>query len=117
MPTPQSLAVWFFVAILTNGCSAYLKRGFRGVADESDVWVQAGKNKNDVVLAMKAYGFTNIMAGYGDNNSHNDVAAREECMFAKGFKYVDGWGGLCSDPSYRATLPVYQNAPARPRWD
>lgn len=107
----------FITATLSTGCTAYLTRGFRGVADYSDSWVQKGKNKHDVVAAMKECGFTNVMAGYGEDNSNNAFAAKQECMFSKGFKNSEGRGGLCSDPSYRVTLPACQNAPVRPRWE
>ena len=38
-----------------------------------------------------------------------------ECMFNQGYYNKGGWGGYCSDPEDRATLPICQYVPLRPR--
>lgn len=103
--------------VFLNGCMYYLERGFGGVLDYSESWRKFGTSKSDVYAAMKSCGYTNIPAGQGVDNSNEADAARQECMFSKGFKNSDGWGGLCSDPEYRPTLNACKDAPLRPRWE
>lgn len=54
----------------------------------------------------------NVKAG----ESTTDAKVRiDECMFAKGFYIQGGYGGYCSNPFYRTTVPACQNVPIRSR--
>lgn len=117
MSKKHTTIMLLLAALATTGCTAYLTRGFRAPADEDDMWVKRGISKAGVITAMQECGYTSTQQGYGNDNSINGHAMRQECMFSKGFKRNDGSGGACSDPEFRVTLPACKNAPARPKWD
>ena len=61
-----------------------------------------------VKAAMRQCGYIDLFGYGGDRNSTlNDHAERENCMFKKGFKYKDGYQGLCSS-SDRKDIPACQ---------
>jgi hypothetical protein len=82
--------------------------------DYSAEWEKPWASRKDVLQAMKECGYIRFALGYGNDTSVNAFAAREECMFAKGFTYRSKWTGLCSEPEYRSSLPACKNAPLRP---
>ena len=57
------------------------------------------------------------VAGPGINSKYVDNvrATRFECMFNEELYLKGGDGGMCSDPDYRAKLPVCSIVPQRPR--
>ncbi|KZS14398.1 Uncharacterized protein APZ42_020256, partial [Daphnia magna] len=54
----------------------------------------------------------NVKAGESTTDSEVRI---DECMFAKGFYIKGGYGGYCSNPFYRITVPACQNVPIRSR--
>ena len=45
---------------------------------------------------MIVCGFPNVFSGRNSSDTRGDTARREYCMFSKGFRYVDGYKGICS---------------------
>ena len=45
---------------------------------------------------MLACDFPNVFSGSKTGDTIGDLARRENCMFSKGFRYIDGRKGICS---------------------
>lgn len=96
--------------------SACTPRGFR--PPPSDEEAMTSKNRPAVAQVRQALNECGDLQpikrqeGESLDNARTRVV---ECMFQKGFYFKSGWGGPCSDPSYRAELPACQNAPIRAR--
>ncbi|MFC6282229.1 MULTISPECIES: hypothetical protein [Polaromonas] len=57
----------------------------------------AGVNEAEVKTQMLRCGYKNVALEV-PSTTPNDVARREICMFKAGFKYADGYKGICSLP-------------------
>ena len=69
-------------------------------------WVKDGVSADAVKGTMLQCGYIDLHGYGGDRDSTiNDHAKRENCMFRNGFKYKDGYQGLCSS-SDRKDLPA-----------
>jgi hypothetical protein len=72
-------------------------------------WVKGGVSADGVKGALLQCGYIDIYGYGGDRDSTiNDHAKRENCMFRNGFRYKDGYQGLCSS-SDRKNLPACQS--------
>ena len=94
-------------------------RGFKPPAEPWEAYIRQDRKApfDEVKRELLACGYTPISyASPPDKNTENDNAARMECMFAKGYVFDGGWGGICADPERRARLPACANAPIRPRY-
>ena len=104
------------VALISVGCST---RGFRPPAEPWEEFVRQDRKVSfdEVKRELLSCGYAPLSYGsLPDKSTDNDRAARIECMFAKGFFFGDGWGGICADPERRARLPACADAPIRPRY-
>ncbi|SFH62983.1 hypothetical protein SAMN04515618_101246 [Collimonas sp. OK307] len=89
------------LALSLNAC-AY--RPFQPNPPMYELYVKDNATESDVKAAMLKCGYPSI-AGGSRGNSSEVVAKRENCMFENGFKYRDGYKGICS-------LQSAQNTPA-----
>ena len=113
----QIATLWAVVVLILVGCST---RGFRPPPEpweefeavNRSVTFDEVKNALEFCGDLKEYGY----AGPPGKRTRNDVAQRMECMFAKGYVFKSGWGGICSDPGSRDKLPACKDAPIRPRY-
>lgn len=72
-------------------------------------WFKDGVSADAIKEAMRQCGYIDIYGYGGDRDSTiNDHAKRENCMFRNGFKYKDGYQGLCSSLD-RKDLPACQS--------
>ena len=55
---------------------------------------KSGTNEQDVISQMKRCGFSNVYTS-PRNETVNDVAKQEQCMFQNGFRYKNGSAGIC----------------------
>ena len=117
-------------ALLLTGC---YPRGFRPPASNYEMFTKPGQRvpieqvKRDLVAcgysAEWSYGYHTDTNPFDFPNSpysvtDNEEVIGQECMFAKGYVFVDGWGGLCSVPERRSgprALPNCKDVPIRPR--
>lgn len=104
------------IAFVVTACN--LGRGFKPPpnANSLEVWgSRNGISQKTIDSAMTECGYTILEYGYGEDKTRNASAQRVECMFSKKFFFKDGWGGICSNPTDRGTLPACANAPIRSR--
>lgn len=66
---------------------------------------RAGATEQETKDSMLECGYPNIYGGMKDD-TENDVARRENCMFRKKFKYNDEYRGICSLPGKKEKLPA-----------
>ncbi len=72
-------------------------------------WTKDGLTAEGVKQALRQCGYIDILGYGGDKDSSiNDHAQRENCMFKNGFKYKDGYRGLCASIE-RKNLPACQS--------
>jgi hypothetical protein len=61
-----------------------------------EMFERSGSSPADAKTAMLICGFPNVVTGRNPTDTLGDTARRERCMFLKGFRYIDGYRGICS---------------------
>lgn len=72
-----------------------------------EMWVKPGIEKEEVRKNLLDCGFPNAAGFVGSIRKKfklSDEVRAEQCMFRKGYRYKDGWGGMCTieSASYQA---------------
>ncbi|RZT05614.1 hypothetical protein SAMN05216319_5090 [Duganella sp. CF402] len=81
-----------FALVVLSACSF---RGFKPPPPAFESYVRAGASGDDVKRSMLACGYRNVFITDRDETL-NDLASHENCMFSQGYRHPDGWKGLCS---------------------
>ena len=84
---------FFLTAILVSSCA--IREGFQPPPPMFKSYVKQGTSEAETKQAMLECGYPNVFGG-GRQDTSNDVAIREQCMFKKGFTYRSGYQGICS---------------------
>lgn len=110
--------LYLAVSIVFTLAACNLGRGFKPPpnANSLESWGNRnGISQKTIDSAMIECGYTILEYGYGTDQTDNGSAQRIECMFSKNFYFKSGWGGICSNPTDRVTLPACANVPIRSR--
>jgi hypothetical protein len=81
------------VTLLLAGC---FNKPFQPTPPAFKTWEKSGVSEDGVKQAMLKCGYPNVGGFAGIKYLLNDAATAERCMFEAGFRYKDGWGGICS---------------------
>lgn len=100
----------FFLCCALTSC--FDGRAFRPPPPEYSVWKKNGKTEEEVKQEMRDCGYINLY-GYGiyGKGTIDDSARRENCMFNKGYKYEDGYKGICGTKNSNAVLACQETGP------
>lgn len=80
------------ISILLNACIP--KQAFQPNPPEFKNWYKSNFSDEDIKQEMLNCGHQNPYSP-NRNDSMNDRAIKEVCMFNKGFKYTGGFKGIC----------------------
>ncbi|MFJ2987759.1 hypothetical protein ACIPF8_07820 [Collimonas sp. NPDC087041] len=70
-------------------------------------YFKAGVDEEGVKVAMRQCGYSSVV-GRVAGDTVNDIAKRQNCMFANGFKFRDGSKGICSWANDKESIPACQ---------
>lgn len=96
----NALNILIFFSII-SGCST---KPFQPGPAEYNMWIQKGIGEDQVKSDVLDCGFPSIYGYAGIRASSEEKAAAQQCMFRKGYKLADGWGGICAEPNRKVLL-------------
>lgn len=81
------------IALVLSGCGE--AKPLQPPPPQFASYMKEGVTVEEIKQSMIQCGYPNVAGGkIGDKDS--EIAARENCMFDKGFRYRDGYKGICS---------------------
>ena len=70
-------------------------------------YIKGGVDEGGVKAAMRQCGYSSV-SGRVAGDTVNDIAKRQNCMFARGFKFRGGSKGVCSWAKDKESIPNCQ---------
>jgi hypothetical protein len=93
MQTTKSMFI-FGLLVCLSSCG--FKKPFQPHPPIYQQWFKLNLTEEDIKQTMRDCGYKNLY-GYGGPVTTNEEDARlENCMFANGLRYKDGYKGICS---------------------
>jgi hypothetical protein len=89
-----NLALLLGVVFGTTSCGGW--KPFQPPPDLFESFIKEGVAVEGTKQEMRRCGFANLYYGRQRGDTDNEIAARENCMFTKGFTYLEGYRGMCS---------------------
>jgi hypothetical protein len=86
------ITLWLLCAFL-NACTA---KPFQPPPPMFKMFERNNVTGENVKDEMLSCGFPNVFTGRKSGDTRADTGRRERCMFQKGFRYIDGYRGICN---------------------
>lgn len=100
----KNILIYSFVSIFMAGCFGI--KIMQPPPSNFEFFKTNDKTYEDIKKTMIVCGYPNVNRGNRDD-TNNDIAKREICMFRNGFKFNDGYKGMCS-LQQQSNLPACQ---------